>query len=144
MSQSSNSLPRLRGTLPSSKICIRVNIFSVFFCAHFLRLPAAHQFWSHSLSRITTTFSAPNHDLSLPTPSSHHVTSSHMSLFTIFTKFFDKSVGPAHLPCLFMYLLLLPHLIHRYLSAVETPLRSMLHALSFRVYENPLFLWLGA
>ena len=59
-------------------------------------------------------------------------------LFTHLPKKLDNYLGSVHFPGIFMYLLLLPHLTHRYLLA---PFRLMFHFFSFLIHENPLFFW---
>ena len=87
--------------------------------------------WSHSLPRISGTLSAPHQNFSLPVHSSDQVMTSQVSSSPL-SKLFDKHFGPVHFPGIFMCLLPLPHLIHRYLSA------SAQH--SVRCFVSSLFL----
>ena len=68
------------------------------------------------MPRISRTLSAPYQNLSLPVHSSDQITTSQMASSPFF-KLFDKNCGPVQLPVIFTSLLLLPHLMHRYLSA---------------------------
>ena len=89
--------------------------FAVLFCAYLLRLAVVPQFRTHSLPRIARTFSAPDQNFSLSVQSNQIMTSKvTLSPFSIFL---DKCFGPVHVPGIFMYLLPLPHLTHRYFSA---------------------------
>ena len=79
---------------------------SMLFCAHLLRLAAAHQFGSHSLPdpSISCTISELHPAYHLPG-----------AAFSIFQNFLTGTLSPVHFPGIFTYLLPLPHLMHRYL-----------------------------
>ena len=56
-------------------------------------------------------------------------------------EFSRSHFGPSHFPCIFMFLLLLPH--HTPIFACcRTPLCSMLHCFHFSVHKDTLFCWL--
>ena len=59
--------------------------FPMLFCAHLLQRAAVHQFWSHSLSRITRALPAPNQNFSLSVYSSNQIVTSRVT-FPIFQK----------------------------------------------------------
>ena len=85
---------------------IRFHILPYSFLPHLLRLAAVHQCWSHctkSELHLACPFFLPYRVLQ-------------MSLSS-FSQVFDKYFGPMHVPCIFMYLLPHPHLMHRYLLA---------------------------
>ena len=105
------------GTLPSFRTWIRLHILPYSFVPTCSDLQQFMQFRSHSLPRVDLSilctrsgsppvcpFFLPNHDL--PEWRLHY-----------FPRFFYKYFGPVHFPVIFIYLLSLPHLVHRYLLA---------------------------
>ena len=95
----------------------------------------------HVLSRMSRAFSVPNQTspglstlLTKSWPPKYR--------FPRFPKHFDKYFGPVHFPLIRMYLLPLPHLIHRYLLAsVHNCVRCFVSSF-FLSTKNPLFFWL--
>ena len=93
-------------------------LYSFLVILHFC--PSISRFLA-SLARI----------LSLPIHSPRHI-SPPMCPSLHLPKFFIKYFGPMHFPCIFMYMLSLQHLMHRW----------MLRFLPFLVHEKPFFSWL--
>ena len=102
--------------------------FAVLLGAYLLRLAAVHQFRSHSLPRISRTFSAPQ-NFSLSVYCADQVVTSQLTLFFC----------SVHFPGIFMYLLLFPHLMHRYLLVSAHHSVRCFVASFFQIHENPLF-----
>ena len=84
---------------------------SVFFGAYLLNASISVPFFVAHYHSISCTTSEPLP--ACPFFSPYHVP--HMRRFYHLPILFAKYFGPVHFPCIFMYLLLLPHLMHRYL-----------------------------
>ena len=115
---------------------------AMLFFANLLGFAAVRQFWSHSLPRIDRAFPAPNQCFPWPVHSSHQIVDSHVSLSPFSQVFLTSASAPAHVPGIFMYLLPLPHLIHRNLLATaHHSVRCFISSL-FLSTKNSLFFWL--
>ena len=107
---------------------------AMLFSAYLLRPVAVHQFWCHSLPRMTRAFPAPNQDLSLSIHSSYLIINSKVTLSP-----FSKIFRQVFWSCAFSWNLHVfaafstPHA--SILVCLSTPLRSMLRLLSFLIQE---------
>ena len=112
------------------------------FVPYLLRPAAIHQFRSHSLPRMARAFPAPNQDLSLSLHSSYQIMISKVTL-SPFSNIFRQVFWSCVFPGIFMYLLPLPHLIHRYFSAsVHHSIRCSVSSLFLSTKIN-FFIWLA-
>ena len=111
---------------------------AVHFCAHLLRLPTVHLFWStilclaqpeHVLHQIRT---APCLSILLTSPMSRSPSS----------QFWGQKLRPNAMS-LHLHVLTASSATHAsILAGRRTPLHPMLRLLSFLIHENPFFFWL--